>query len=109
MVPHGIQTNIVIQIVLKLHEYTTENKKNSMDIRTNKLHSRLRLLNILKAYYVNTHQDKPKLTDTEGTGRLQLAVDTRQTLDKRPPHHRSLPGPHNCLFILCDTCLLYKR
>ncbi len=45
---------------------------------------------------MNTHQDKPILTDTEWTGRLQLAVDTRKTLGKRPPHHQRLPGPHTC-------------
>jgi hypothetical protein len=54
------------------------------------------LLNILKVYYVNTHQDKPKLTDTEGKGRLQLSVDTRKTLGKRPPHHQNVPEPHTC-------------
>jgi hypothetical protein len=34
------------------------------------------LLNILKDYNGNTHQDKPKLTETEGTERIQLVVDT---------------------------------
>jgi hypothetical protein len=56
----------------------------------------LSLLNILKSYYVNTHQDKPILTDTEWTGRLQLAVDTRKAPGKHPPHHQRLPGPHTC-------------
>ena len=44
------------------------------------------LLNILKAYYANTHQDSPKSTTYEGTDKLQLAIDTRQDLGKRPPH-----------------------
>jgi hypothetical protein len=80
------------------------NQKNKQKIKTattkTNIHS---LFNILKAYNANTHQDKPKLTDTEGTGRLQLAVDTRQTLGKRPPStppkttsvyiHKSSPLP----------------
>jgi hypothetical protein len=44
------------------------------------------LLNILKAYYVNTHQDPPKPTINEGTDDLQLVIDTRQDLGKRPSH-----------------------
>jgi hypothetical protein len=44
------------------------------------------LLNILKAYYANTHHDSPKPTTNKGTDTLQLMIDTRQTLDKRPPH-----------------------
>jgi hypothetical protein len=42
------------------------------------------LLNILKAYYANTHQDSPKPTMNEGTDDLQLVIDTRQALGKRP-------------------------
>jgi hypothetical protein len=38
------------------------------------------LLNILKAYYAKTHQDKPSPTNTDGTVRLQLVVHTRQAL-----------------------------
>jgi hypothetical protein len=44
------------------------------------------LLNILKAYYANTHQDTPKLELNEGTEGLKLMIDTRQTLGKRPPY-----------------------
>jgi hypothetical protein len=73
------------------------NQKNQQKIKVTtgktNIHS---LLNILKPYYAKTQQDKPKLTDTEGTGRVQLTEDTRQTLDKRPPHHQRLPGPHTC-------------
>jgi hypothetical protein len=62
------------------------NQKNKQKIKAATVKTNIHsLLNILKAYNANTHQDKPKLTDTEGTGRLQLAVDTRQTLGKRPP------------------------
>ena len=43
-------------------------------------------LNILKAYYANTHQDSPKSEINEGTDDLQLMIDTRQALGKRPPH-----------------------
>jgi hypothetical protein len=32
------------------------------------------------------HQDSPKPTMNEGTDDLQLLIDTRQTLNKRPPH-----------------------
>jgi hypothetical protein len=73
------------------------NQKNTQKIKVTTAKSNfLDLLNILKTYYANTHQDKPKLTDTEGTGRLQLTVDTRKTLGKRPPHHQNLPEPHTC-------------
>ena len=70
------------------------------------------LLNILKAYYANVHQDKPRPTNTDGTDRLQLSrescslsvssvatlrrvaerhrfalcLDTRQTLGKSPTY-----------------------
>jgi hypothetical protein len=44
------------------------------------------LLNILKAYYANTHQDSPKPETNKGTDDLQLTIDTRQALGKRPPH-----------------------
>jgi hypothetical protein len=44
------------------------------------------LLNILKAYYANTHQDTPKSESNEGTEGLKLMIDTRQTLGNRPPY-----------------------
>jgi hypothetical protein len=44
------------------------------------------LLNILKAYYANTHKDSPKQETNKGTDDLQLTIDTRQALGKRPPH-----------------------
>jgi hypothetical protein len=44
------------------------------------------LLNILKAYYANTHQDTPKPKSNVGTEGLKLMIDTRQALGKRPPH-----------------------
>jgi hypothetical protein len=44
------------------------------------------LLNILKAYYANTHQDSPKPEMNEGTEGLKLMIDTRQALGKRPPY-----------------------
>ncbi len=44
------------------------------------------LLNILKAYYANTHQDSPKPETNEGTAGLELMIDTRQALGKRAPH-----------------------
>jgi hypothetical protein len=43
------------------------------------------LLNILKSYYANTHQDTPKPEINEGTAGLKLMIDTRQALGKRPP------------------------
>jgi hypothetical protein len=43
------------------------------------------LLNILKDYYANTHQDSPKPEINEGTAGLKLMIDTRQALGKRPP------------------------
>jgi hypothetical protein len=36
------------------------------------------ILNILKTYYENVHQDKPRPTHTDDTDRLQLALDIRQ-------------------------------
>jgi hypothetical protein len=70
-----------------------KNKKiiKSITVKTN-IHI---LLNILKVDYENTHQDKPKPTNTAGTVRLQLGVDTRQDLGKQPQHdHQSLPQSH---------------
>jgi hypothetical protein len=59
-----------------------ENKKKIKDATVNKnIHS---LLNILKAYNANVHQDKPRPANTDSMARLQLAVDTRQALGKRP-------------------------
>jgi hypothetical protein len=65
------------------------NQKNRKKIKTAKtnLHS---LLNILKAYYANTHHDVPKATTNEGSETLQLAIDTRQVLVRRLPYtHRT--------------------
>ena len=61
-----------------------KNRKKIKDatVKTN-IHS---LFNILKTYYVNTHQDKPSPPNTDGTDRLQLVIDTRQVLDKRPAY-----------------------
>ena len=61
-----------------------KNRKKIKDatVKTN-IHS---LLNILKTYYVNTHQDKPSPPNNDGTDRLQLVIDTRQVLDKRPTY-----------------------
>jgi hypothetical protein len=56
------------------------------------------LLNILKAYYANVHQDKQRPANTHSSARLQLAVDTRQALGKRPAcEHQS----HKELHRLC--------
>jgi hypothetical protein len=63
------------------------NQKNKKKIKASTAKTNIhRLLNILKAYYTNTHQDSPKLTMCEGADTLQLAIDTRQALGKRPPH-----------------------
>ena len=63
------------------------NQKNKKKIKAATTKANIHgLLNILKAYYVNTHQDSPKSTPYEGTDKLQLAIDTRQDLGKRPPH-----------------------
>ena len=63
------------------------NQKNKKKIKAatakTNIHS---LLNILKSYYANTHQDPPKSTTSEGTDNVQLVIDTRQALGKRPPH-----------------------
>ena len=70
-----------------------KNKKKIKDStdKTN-IHS---LLNILKAYYANVHQDKPKPVNTDGTVRLQLSADTRQVLGKHPPYeHQRPPESH---------------
>jgi hypothetical protein len=69
-------------------------KIKAATVKTN-IHS---LLNILKVYYVNTHQDSPQATLNEGTETLQLAIDTRQALGKRPPHaNRDLSEPQTSL------------
>jgi hypothetical protein len=63
------------------------NQKNKKKIKAATAKSNIHsLLNILKAYYTNTHQDSPKPTTSEGTDKLQLVIDTRQALGKRPPH-----------------------
>jgi hypothetical protein len=70
-----------------------KNKKKIKDStdKTN-IHS---LLNILKAYYANVHQDKPKPVNTDGTVRLQLSSDTRQVLGKHSPYeHQRPPESH---------------
>jgi hypothetical protein len=63
------------------------NQKNKKKIKAATVKSNIHgLLNILKAYYANTHQDSPKPETNKGTDDLQLTIDTRQALDKRPPH-----------------------
>jgi hypothetical protein len=52
-------------------------KKIKVETTKTNIHS---LLNILKAYYTNTHQDSPKSTMCEGTDTIQLVIDTRQAL-----------------------------
>ncbi len=61
-----------------------QKKKEKIKVTTTKanIHD---LLNILKTYYANTHQDTSKPV-TEGTEGLKLMIDTRQTLGKRPPY-----------------------
>jgi hypothetical protein len=61
-----------------------KNKKKIKDAtaQTN-IHS---LLNILKANYTNVHQDKPRPATTDGADRLQLSLNERQTLGKRPAY-----------------------
>ena len=63
------------------------NQKNKKKIKAATAKANIHgLLNILKAYYANTHQDPPKPTINEGTNELQLEIDTRQDLGKCPPH-----------------------
>jgi hypothetical protein len=63
------------------------NQKNKKKIKATTAKANIHgLLNILKAYYANTHQDPPKLTINKGTDDLQLVIDTRQDLGKHPPH-----------------------
>jgi hypothetical protein len=63
------------------------NQKNKKKIKATTVKANIHgLLNILKTDYVNTHQDSPKPTTNEGTDDLQLMIDTRQALGKRPPH-----------------------
>jgi hypothetical protein len=70
------------------------NQKNKEKIKAatakTNIHS---LLHILKAYYANTHQDQPKPTEIEGSEKLQLAIDTRQTLGKPLPYTHQNPSP----------------
>jgi hypothetical protein len=62
------------------------NQKNKKRIKAATAKANIHgLLNMLKAYYANTHQDPPKPTTHEGTNDLQLTIDTRQALGKRPP------------------------
>jgi hypothetical protein len=63
------------------------NQKNKKKIKAATAKANIHgLLNILKAYYANTHQDSPKPEINKGTDDLQLMIDTRQALGKRPPH-----------------------
>jgi hypothetical protein len=63
------------------------NQKNKKKIKAITAKANIHgLLNILKAYYANTHQDSPKPETNKGTDDLQLTIDTRQALGKRPPH-----------------------
>jgi hypothetical protein len=63
------------------------NQKNKKKIKAATTKANIHgLLNILKAYYANTHQDSPKPAINGETDDLQLVIDTRQPLDKRPPH-----------------------
>ncbi len=63
------------------------NQKNKKKIKAETTKTNIHsLLNILKVYYVNTHQDSLKSTMYEGTDTIQLTIDTRQALGKRPPH-----------------------
>ncbi len=62
------------------------NQKNKKKIKEATTKTNIHgLLNILKTYYVNTHQDSPKPAINGGTDDLQLMIDTRQALGKRPP------------------------
>ena len=46
-------------------------------------------------YVCNTHQEEQRPTITDGTDRLQLSIDTRQTLGKRPTYEdRNQAGTH---------------
>ena len=46
-------------------------------------------------YICNTHQEEQRPTITDGTDRLQLSIDTRQTLGKRPTYEdRNQAGTH---------------
>jgi hypothetical protein len=61
------------------------NQKNKKKIKTVTTKANIHgLLNILKAYYVNTNQNSPKPTISEGADGLQLMIDTRQALGKHP-------------------------
>jgi hypothetical protein len=62
-----------------------KNKKNIKDA-TSKTNIHKNLLNILKTYNANVHQGKPRSANTDGTDRLQLSLDTRQGLGKRPAY-----------------------
>jgi hypothetical protein len=63
------------------------NQKNKKKIKAITAKANIHgLLNILKAYYASTHQDSPKPETNKGTDDLQLVIDTRQVLGKRPPH-----------------------
>jgi len=63
------------------------NQKNKKKIKSATAKTNIHiLLNILKAYYANTHQDLPKSTTSAGTDKLQLVIDIRQSLGKHPPH-----------------------
>ncbi len=68
-----------------------QKKKEKIKAATAKTNIHI-LLNILKTYYANTHQDSPKATSNEGAETLQLAIDTRQSSyvsssSSDPSHH----------------------
>ena len=68
-----------------------KNKKRIKDttVKTN-IHS---LLNILKVYYANTHQEEQRPMITDGAD--QHSIDIRQTLGKRPTYEdRNQAGTH---------------
>ena len=72
------------------------NQKNRKRIKDTTAKTNIHnLLNILKTYCANTHQDKPKPPNTDGTDRLQLVIDTRKTLGKRLTYedHTYTDGP----------------
>jgi hypothetical protein len=62
------------------------NQKNKKKIKAattkTNIHS---LLNILKAYSANTHQDSPKSTTSEGTDKLQLGQPRRIKIPHQAP------------------------
>jgi hypothetical protein len=89
MVPSRIYANLGRQTALprEKRSMTIEQYENFMDILRKTKRSRWtseklnfivgsKSINILKPYYSNVHQDKPKLANTDGTDTLQLLIDT---------------------------------